>query len=91
VVGIAIGAIDPNYLRHQQHLKWISSKRFWVMPDDLAQPQIMDRGVRSDPWRERLLHANLLISMLGLTAIWLYHLAKGFWTTAGWLISLLLQ
>jgi len=46
------------------------------MPDDLAQPQIMDREVRSDPWRERLLHANLLISMLGLTAIWLYHLQK---------------
>ena len=59
------------------------------MPDDLAQPQIIDREVWRDPWRERLLQANLLISILGLTAIWLYLLAKGFWTTAGWLISLL--
>jgi hypothetical protein len=59
------------------------------MPDDLAQPEIIDREVGRDPWRERLLQANLLISILGLTAIWLYFLAKGFWTTARWLIRLL--
>jgi hypothetical protein len=57
------------------------------MPDDL-EPQILDREVRRDPWRERLLHANLLIILLGLTAIWLYLLVKGFWTMA-WLIGLL--
>jgi hypothetical protein len=59
------------------------------MSDDLAQPQIIDQEVGRDPWRKRLLHANLLIILLGLTAIWLYLLAKGLWTTAGWLISLL--
>lgn len=54
---------------------------------DTTQSQVPDSTIEQTSLHDRLLEANILITMLGSTCIWLYVVARGVWAAAEWLLG----